>query len=74
MRYVLILLMLTGCGSGYEISGRINAGECLKRKPSITLWECEYKPHFMFTPNITLAICESEKECRDVCDKARKNK
>lgn len=66
MRYLILLLVLTACGHGYEV--KVYGGNNEK------LYICrEINPIFIF--NMDLRICYNATECNEFCDKKnRENK
>ena len=70
---IVSLLLLTGCGKDLYFRQSIKCNEysagdrpvCLKNEP-FNRFYCEQRRPFPLV-NLTLAICEDEKECRNVC-------
>jgi len=62
---LLMLLLLVGCGSGYEV------GEYYQSCASTIKYRClRVKP--IFFSNIDLALCNTLEECMKKCEEYRK--
>lgn len=67
MKNLALLLLLTGCGYGYEVKEHRYAS-CPGDK---VLWKCEEtKPIFFF--NNIIQVCDSREECNKICLELRK--
>lgn len=64
---VSVVLLLTGCASGYQVEEKRNTYVC----PNIVTYECQYSHWSAFVMDKTLLICDTKQECNVYCDSLR---
>lgn len=70
MKYLIALLLLSGCTRHYDV-GRIQLyKQCLQEEAKV-IWTCRYQSRFSISYD-DLKQCDTKEECNDYCDKARK--